>query len=170
MAIFQAALLNSVLISSFVWTAWLPPPFRTALWCLCVSFWILGWVDAHRAASRQRAAAQLDPQLDLFLAARGEYLRGAWTRAAETLTQLLRADPRDVEARLMLATLTRHDGRCEEAREHLRKLQRLERAGQWNMEIQREWQQLTWQSVVNESGPADDVGTEASDDALPKAA
>ena len=70
----------------------------------------------------------------------------------------------------MLATLARHGGRWQEAREHLRKLQRLERAGHWNMEIQREWQQLTWQSLAGDGGQMDEVVPEVSDDALPRAA
>ena len=63
-AALQAVLLNTVLVSSFVWTALLPPQFRLVLGCLCGGFWLLGCLDALRAASRQRAAAQLDPQLD----------------------------------------------------------------------------------------------------------
>jgi tetratricopeptide (TPR) repeat protein len=131
---------------------------------LCGSFWLVGLVHARWAAIGRRADAESDFQLDLFLAARGEYLRGEWNKATDLLQQLLRRDPRDAEARLMLATLMRHEGEIEEAREHLRKLQRLERAGHWNEEIQREWQQLTWQSVTQEEGLAEQLDSDAADD------
>ena len=163
-ACLQMLLLNAALVSSFVWTSVLAPRTRLGLWCLCGSFWLVGLVHARWAATRRRVAAESDSQLDLFLAARGEYLRGEWSRAADLLQQLLRKDPRDVEARLMLATLLRHEGQTEEAREHLRKLQRLERAGHWNEEIQREWQQLTWQSVTQEERPAGPSALDASQD------
>jgi protein involved in temperature-dependent protein secretion len=73
------------------------------------------------------------------LAARGEYLQGNWFQTEELVAQILRRNPRDVEARLLKATLLRHTGRWDEAREQLRQLQRLEGAGSWNMEIEREW-------------------------------
>lgn len=53
----------------------------------------------------------------------------------------------------MLATLNRHQGRLPEAREHLRRLQRLERACDWNLEIEREWKQL---GRMESSGESDD--------------
>jgi uncharacterized protein HemY len=166
----QTLLLNAALVSSLVWTSVVAPRVRLGLWCLCGSFWLIGLVHARWTATRRRVAAESDSQLDLFLAARGEYLRGEWSKAAELLQQLLRSHPRDVEARLMLATLLRHEGQVDEAREHLRKLQRLESAGRWNEEIQREWQQLTWQRVVQEALPAEGADVEATQDVRSQAA
>ena len=157
-ACLQTALLNVLLISSFLWTALLEPQVRWGMWCLCGTFWLVGLVEGRYAIVRHRIAREQDPQLDLFLAVRGEYLRGEWTQAAERLQQMLRSDPRDVEARLAIATLMRHCGEGDEAREHLRKLQRLERAGHWNLEIEREWQQLAWQSVVAEQDASERSG------------
>ena len=103
---------------------------------------MLGWVDSNRFLGNRAWVGESQRQLDLFLAARGEYLRGKWNKSEELLSRILADDPRDVEARLMLATLMRHRSRIDEAREHLRRLQRLERAGNWNMEIEREWRAL----------------------------
>jgi hypothetical protein len=51
---------------------------------------------------------------------------------------LLRKNLRDLEARLMLATLLRHSGRVDEAKRQLDTLARFEGAGKWELEIQRE--------------------------------
>ncbi len=169
-ACLQAVLLNVLLVSSFLWVALLEPQVRWGMWCLCGTFWLVGLIEGRYAIVRQRVAREQDLQLDLFLAVRGEYLRGEWTQAAELLQQMLRSDPRDVEARLAMATLMRHCGQVDEAREHLRKLQRLERAGHWNLEIEREWQQLAWQCVATEQGASADADPEATGATPSKAA
>ena len=136
-------LLSTSLVSSFVWSELLSDGARVLLWSLTLLYWALGWVDSNRFLANHQFVSAQDGQLDLFLAARGEYLRCEWKRSEDLLCSILHENPRDVEARLMLATLSRHQGLLEEAREHLRRLQRLERASEWNMEIEREWKQLT---------------------------
>jgi len=66
------------------------------------------------------------------------YLQGQWFEAEKRLIQLLRQNPRDVEARLMIATLFRHTRRWEEALRQLDQLERLEASQAWALEIQRE--------------------------------
>lgn len=139
LAIGFALLFNLCLICTFVWGDLIPNGYRVLLGAATSLYWMLGWVDSHRFLGNQSLVPVGQRQLDLFLAARGEYLRGEWEKSEELLSRILANDPRDVEARLMLATLMRHCGRIDEAREHLRRLQRLERAGYWNMEIEREW-------------------------------
>ena len=137
-----AALLNITIISTFLWQELCPPGIVVAMWSGVLLFWTLGLVDSYRIRNDPAEQEGQDSQLDLFLAARGEYLKGNWSVAEHTLGQILKADPRDVEARLMLATLLRHQGRLEPAKEQLRKLQCLRRAAHWNMEIKTEWQKL----------------------------
>ncbi len=151
-------LLWAAFSASFLWPELFPVGITWLLWILSGTFWLLGWVDGGRLRRQMGNAPATDDQLDLFLAARGEYLRGEWSRAEHLLERILRADPRDAEARLMLATLLRHVGRTDQARDQLRRLQRLERAGQWNMEIEREWQFLSMPSKSDESdgGPSND--------------
>ena len=79
---------------------------------------------------------------DLFRAALGEYLKGAWFEAESLLGQLVAQDNRDVDARLMLASLLRHTRRPLEARRQLDELDRLEKAARWQVEIERERQLL----------------------------
>ena len=50
-----------------------------------------------------------------FREAQAAYLAGDWVSAEQTLLKLLRHDARDAEARLMLATLWRHEGRLDAA-------------------------------------------------------
>lgn len=141
-AIGFALLFNLYLICTFVWNDLIPNGYRVLLGATTSLYWVLGWVDSNRFLGNRSWLPESQRQLDLFLAARGEYLRGEWEKSEELLRRILADDPRDVEARLMLATLLRHRGRIDDAREHLRRLQRLERAGYWNMEIEREWMTL----------------------------
>lgn len=145
-------LLNVSLVSTFVWSDLHSDGFRVLLWSLTLLYWALGAVDSNRFLANHQFDSAQDGQLDLFLAARGEYLRCEWRRSEDLLCSILHENPRDVEARLMLATLNRHQGLLAEAREHLRRLQRLERACDWNMEIEREWRQL---SQMESSGDLD---------------
>jgi hypothetical protein len=71
----------------------------------------------------------------LFREALGEYLKGHWLEAEASLGLLLRHDPRDVEARLMLASVFRHTSRLPQARRQLVALSRLEGAEKWRTEI-----------------------------------
>ena len=94
----------------------------------------------------------------MFTPARDHYLHGNWYEAEETLVQLLRRDPNDVDARLMLATLMRHTERFDDARGQLKQLQRLEAAGKWQLEIRREWEYL-----AREQQQSDDVSAPPAD-------
>jgi thioredoxin-like negative regulator of GroEL len=66
------------------------------------------------------------------------YLKGNWFEAEYLLSGLLAANPRDVDAGLMLATLWRHTGRFDEALEGLARLERCEDAKKWQWEIGQE--------------------------------
>jgi tetratricopeptide (TPR) repeat protein len=135
-------LLNATLIVSWLWPALVPEHIKLVFWGITAVFWTVGWIDSRRIRLLIDLTRRQDPQLDLFLSARGEYLKRNWTAAEQILTRLLAANPDDVEARLMLATLLRHGRRWDEAKEQLRRLQRWNRAASWNLEIRREWEQL----------------------------
>ena len=79
---------------------------------------------------------------DLFRQSLDHYLQGNWFEAQRALGCLLRKNRRDVEARLMLATLLRHTGRPEEAARQLEVLVRLDEARKWELEIRHEWNML----------------------------
>jgi tetratricopeptide (TPR) repeat protein len=141
-AVAFSILLNTTLLSTLTWPAWMPTRVRAALWAMSLVVWFGGWVDSRYIRRRWRVMRDRDPQLDLFLSARGEYLKRNWPSAEQMLDRLLRQTPEDVEARLMLATLLRHRGQLAEAKEQLRRLQRWSRAAAWNLEIRHEWERL----------------------------
>jgi hypothetical protein len=82
----------------------------------------------------------------LYHAAQQQYLAGDWLRCEQLLRQLLKLDKRDIEARLLLATLWRHLDRTEEAARQLHQLERLEAAAPWSYEIAQELAIIACQS------------------------
>ena len=83
-----------------------------------------------------------DPQKDPFTEALDYYLKGDYYQAERMLELLLRRNLRDLDARLMLATLMRHTGRFEEAVRQLDTLARFEGAGKWDLEMRQERERL----------------------------
>jgi predicted Zn-dependent protease len=138
LALGTAAALDLLVLASFGWTELLAPGLRSTLWTVFGLFWLTaaGWSAMH---CRQRAAAAgPNPSADGFAEALDCYLKGDYYQAEHVLEGLLRRNLRDVDARLMLATLLRHTGRLDDARTQLDTLVRLEGAGKWHWEIQRE--------------------------------
>jgi hypothetical protein len=159
-AVAFSLLLNATLLAVFTWPEWGTGRLRLALLTMSIAAWIAGWIDSRYLRRRWQLTCQRDPQLDLFLAARGEYLKRNWQLAERLLQELLQETPEDVEAKLMLATLLRHEGRLAEAKEQLRRLQRWSRAAAWNLEIRQEWERLSKQECAaelagNSSGEAE---------------
>ncbi len=100
-------LFNFLLLASLVWVQL----------CRRSSGGWLGWprgdLGRERVVCRldrwtARSAAEAAARDDLFRRALGEYLKGAWFEAESLLGQLVAQDTRDVDARLMLASLLRH--------------------------------------------------------------
>ena len=135
-------LLNFVLVSSFIWVELVSEPVRRGACAGAlvssitagIHFWfryrgcLSSFLDSWNASNE-----------DLFLAAQLQYLKGDWTSSEKTLLRILQGFPRDAESRLLLATLYRHQGQYESARDQLRVLQRFDSAANWAMEIQYEW-------------------------------
>jgi cytochrome c-type biogenesis protein CcmH/NrfG len=89
-----------------------------------------------------------------------EYLQGSWFEAETKLLGLLRSAPRDVEARLLVATLLRRTRRHAEALDQLDRLERLRDAAKWSREISEERQHIaaaTASLKLAEPGPAPDI-------------
>jgi hypothetical protein len=138
LAVGFSLLLDGALVVSFAWTELLPSAVRTAAWTVLGACWLASVVAGCRWWWRQGAAAQDVRESGLFERARDEYLRGHWLDAETTLHELLARDPRDVDARLMLASLYRRTRREDEAHRTLARLERLEGADKWYDEIRRE--------------------------------
>jgi hypothetical protein len=174
LAVGFTALVNVLAIATFVWTEWLVSNIRWAALGTLAVVWLLAWLESR--ADWRRLLAEFtagegsvsDPveQADRwFRDAQGAYLAGDWVSAEQTLLKLLKQDPRDAEARLMLATLWRHEGRLEAAAEELDRLARLETAAAWTTEIAWERERIYSASVVDDAilkFPASEEHTETT--------
>ncbi|MFA8017385.1 tetratricopeptide repeat protein [Bremerella cremea] len=123
----------------------------------------------------------IDTSIDqLYQSAQTTYLKGQWYQAEAVLLRLLRREPGDAEALLMLATLKRHTKQYDEAREALDKLERLDASRRWWFEIHREKQLLkereeaeTEAQATSSKTKADNLGeqnAERGGPSLPEAA
>jgi tetratricopeptide (TPR) repeat protein len=135
LAVGFGALLNLLILATFVWAELLSPLHLRLGWLGIGSLWgswaVVSFVFALGGPARRPATA---PEV-MFRDALSEYLRANWFEAETTLNRLLRLHPRDVEARLLLATLLRHTRRYDEAHEQLGRLERLEDSQRWSREI-----------------------------------
>ena len=136
-AIGAAALLDVVLLASYVWTDWIAPDMRIMGWALLGFTWS-GSAVATAWAQRRVAARQDEPGEDCYQEAQVEYLKGNWFEAERLVGRLLRRDNEDLQARLMLSALLRHTQRFDEAGRQIDLLARLEGARGWAPEIHRE--------------------------------
>ncbi len=145
-------LLNLLLLASFVWVELISPPWLKAGWLLAGLVWFsaAGWSMWHGWGVAPRQVQSADA---MFRAALGEYLQGNWFEAEQILGRLLELRPRDVEGRLLLATLLRHNGRLKEALDQLARLDLLSDARIWKQEIEVERQAIA---------AADEARTEAA--------
>jgi cytochrome c-type biogenesis protein CcmH/NrfG len=137
-ALGAAAGLDLLLLASFGWSELIGEGLRNTLWAALGVSWVLAGGWSARQCRRQAAAEQPDPRADPFTDALDHYLKGDYYQAEQVLEGLLRRNLRDVDARLMLATLLRHTERLDEAARQLDTLARLEGAGKWHWEIERE--------------------------------
>lgn len=155
LALLFAVGVNGALIDTLVWPelfAWGSPLW---LWSALALVWICGFFGAIRqlSASDSTAAPATDDSDALFIQAQTEYLSGHWDEAAWLLERRLANVPRDGEARLLLATLRRHQRRFAEAAEQLQVLSRYDEAARWSWEIARERELADQFRMFAEDGP-----------------
>ncbi len=143
LAITFAAMLNLALVTSFKWPELLGDGFPTLIWPILAAVWIVSAMISHHDLSarqkKQQTAADLSPVPDtLFIQAQREYLKGNWADAETLLNRRLRFRSRDVESRLLLATLLRHRHRFADASVELETLARFDESEPWKFELDRE--------------------------------
>ncbi len=156
LALVSAAVLDLLLLSSFGWSELIADNLRTPVWMSGGAGWltVVGLSVVHCRWWRARSATS---ERDGFAAAINHYLRGDYFQAERLLERLLRANARDLEARLMLATLMRHSNRIEEAGRQLETLRRFEAAARWVVEIEQEQELLAdAQARLASAGPRDE--------------
>ena len=162
LAVGFAALLDGLLVASFVWVELLSPQHLRLAWLATLGLW-MSVAAASAWYGRGRAGRRADAAEAMFRTALSEYLKQNWFEAERILGQLLHHDPRDVEARLMLGTLLRHTDRCEEALGHLAHLELLNDAARWGREIAGEKRLIEGRLVPDEGGP-DKAGADSAID------
>ena len=149
------ALANVLLLATLVYREWIS---SDALWIgygALTLVWLLAWwqsrwerravladatgEDAPLSPGKEKKRIRLE---ELFREAQRKYIESDWVAAEQLLLKLLKSDSRDVEGRLLLATLWRHQGRTQEAERQLQRLERLESAQDWQREIAAERKHL----------------------------
>ena len=130
---------NLAILGSFYWVELLPGSLLTLVWLAIGLFWLGSALFSCRSNGCGRSEADGgDSETESFCEAIEHYLRGNWYESQRVLGNLLRRNPRDLEAGLMWATVLRHAGRVDEAGEQLDRLELFEGHHKWGMEICRE--------------------------------
>jgi len=133
-----AALVDFAIVATFIWTGLFPALVRKAAWMAVAVVWVgSALVDRWLGRGLDSSDETARPD-DPFREVVEQYVQGNWFETECLLADLLRRNPRDVDAGLMLATLYRHTGRLDEAVERLDHLQRLDEGAKWALEISRE--------------------------------
>jgi tetratricopeptide (TPR) repeat protein len=137
-ALGAALVLNVVLLGSFGWSELVTPGIRNILWIAVALVWTASALGGYIQAKRQSNRNQHTPAEDTFTQALDLYLKGDFFQAECLLVEMLGRNERDLDARLLLATLYRHARRYDEAVKQLDALIRYEGAEKWALEIDRE--------------------------------
>lgn len=151
-------LLNTFLLTSFLWPGLLGAPLRWTVGASVLVWWLIG-VRSNRSFLFQSLEMKRcsSPELtEQFIEAQCQYLRGHWTEAESILRQIYRKNPRDVEAGLLLSQVWRRSGQPMKALEQLGHLQKLDEALQWMAEIGREVKALEVDLLEAEDSEAED--------------
>jgi hypothetical protein len=159
-----AATLNVALLSTFAWSELVTPGVRIAVWTVLIAAWVASALFSLLYGERlETMASTAASTTGMYAEALDYYLKGDWFQAERTIAVLLSGNARDLDARLMLATLFRHTNRFEEAGKQLEILARAEDCDKWEMEIRRE-RQLLAEAAKEESGVAETETVDQTDD------
>ncbi|MDG1873388.1 MAG: hypothetical protein P8J27_05730 [Mariniblastus sp.] len=139
-----SVLLNVALISTFLWPWSLGETFPLVAWPVILLVWgtsacvaYRGLTDVMTVPFSEKVAVPERPDT-LFIQAQSEYLRGHWEEAESLLSRRIENAPRDMESRLLLATMSRHSRRLEQATLHLNNMERFDESTEWRFEVDRE--------------------------------
>lgn len=170
LAVGFAIVLNLALISSFVWPLCLGETFPAVAWPTLLILWtVAAYVsvstlpDVMSVATTAKVSAE-ETTDTLFIQAQHEYLGGDWKAAESLLLQRLNRFPRDVESRLLLATLLRHDRQLEQASDQLDTIQKFDESHAWDFEIRRERRLI---ELILEHEAAESAGIVTDTELLP---
>jgi hypothetical protein len=160
-----AVLLSLLLLTSFVWVELLRPLDLRLGWLAVGLVWGGSAVLSRGYASRSLDGGGRAGEA-LFREALSEYLQGNWFECETALSGLLARDKRDVEARLLLATLLRRRRRYDEAQDQLDRVERLLDAARWSEEIAAERRRIVEATTPDAQLPSE----ESAEARVPEAA
>ncbi len=135
LALLFGVLAQATLFVNFFWSDFLGGYLRASTGVVFIIAWIFLGAVAGGRLKRYEKSLLYDAEGELFLEAQTHYLRGEWFEAECALKSVLKKNPQDAEALLLLATLYRHIKRFSEARQTLAALEKLEAADYWAYEI-----------------------------------
>lgn len=139
-AVLFAVLLDVLLVTNFFWTEYLSRNGKITLLVAAVISWVLLKMTASHFSRQIESIRHCDAKPKRFKDAVCHYLSGNWFEAECLLDGLLLNNPRDVEAKLLLATLYRRTERFHDAERELAILCKYEECNPWTLEIELEKQ------------------------------
>ena len=157
LALAFAVVLDVALLLSCVWTALVEWEMVLGLWVATGAIWIVATGSALSAFPSPLPVGREAATEAQFVAARDAYLARDWLAAETHLRALLRADPTDGEAQLLLATLLRRARRLPEATAAFEKLLRSDAGAPWKGTIHRELQRIRAASDTPEDAAEPDL-------------
>lgn len=160
-AIGFAALVNLGLSASLLWSELFVSGVRNLVWVAVVVVWGVSAAISYRRSSRLPSQSNYHPARDTYGEALDHYLKGNWFESEHLLQGLLANNPRDLDARLMLATLFRRTDRGHEAGRQLDQLERFDGSEKWETEISRE------RKLLEELQTAEASGSDRTSDLAP---
>jgi len=171
LALGLAVLVDVAVLATFGWTELLSPTVRSSLWIGTGILWLISVVYAANWDGNPQKGSLPAAGIDHFGEALSYYLKGNWFEAERVLATLLELRPRDLDARLLLATLLRHTGRSGEAAEQLDRIEGQDGAWKWDLEIRRERQWLAQASTSAGDSQGSSAGAApTAEQALPRQA
>lgn len=150
LAVAFAVLLDTALVSTWIWTELVDVQTAVGLWAAVAATWVIAVASAVSAFPPPLILTQDAATEQIFVEARDAYLARDWLAAETKLLALLALRPADGEAQLLLASLLRRVGRPVEAEKALAKLARSDSGLRWQSAIARERKLLERGSVVEQ--------------------
>jgi len=142
-AVIAAALICAVMVGSFGWTELITSGVRNTLWASLAVVWCIAAIVSAVKLRYDAAKNEMGECENSFGQVVDLYLKGDYYQVEQLLNKLLKENPRDLDASLMLATVLRHTGRFDEESKQLDQLICFDGAEKWELEIQRERELLS---------------------------
>ena len=159
-AVAFAIVLDTAIVSTWVWTELVELEIAVGLWASAGVIWLLGTISAVSAFPPPLMLSQDAASEEMFVEARDAYLARDWLAAETKLLALLALRPVDGEAQLLLASLLRRVGRTGEAAKALSKLARSDSGLRWQSAIAREQKLLERAAAQPSADVEGDVGAQ----------